>query len=98
MDCPFKTPAKYELKITSTEYIVVDAERKVIAKCSYENDALFIQKAINSHEKLKDIIFEVARHAIAKYDVNAPPLTKNRFANEFVDSLEQALKEAGEPK
>lgn len=48
--------------------------------------------ALNNHEKSKDIVFEVARQAIGKYDINAPPLTKNRFANEFVESLEQALK------
>lgn len=53
MECPFKTPAKYEMKITNTEYIVVDAERKVIAKCNYEDDALFIQNVINCHEKYK---------------------------------------------
>ncbi|GAG70062.1 unnamed protein product, partial [marine sediment metagenome] len=52
MKCPFKTPAKYEMKITTTEYIVIDAEKKVIAKCSYEDDALFIQNIINGHKKL----------------------------------------------
>ena len=56
MECPFKTPAKYEMKITNTEYVIVDAERKVIARCGYEDDALFIQNAINSHEKFKEKI------------------------------------------
>lgn len=53
-----------------------------------------VARRCNSHEKFKDIIFEVARQAIAKYDINAPPLTKNKFANELVDSYERALKEA----
>ena len=59
MECPFKTPAKYEMKITNTEYIIVDAERKVIAKCNYEDDALFIQEVINSHEKLVEALQKI---------------------------------------
>ena len=47
-----------------------------------------------SEEKVEDIIFEVAREAIAEYDINAPPLTRNRFANGFVEKLKHALKEA----
>lgn len=43
------------MKITSTEYIVVDAEQKVIAKCNDEDDALYIQQTINNHEKLKNV-------------------------------------------
>lgn len=56
MKPPFKTPAKYEMKITNTDYVVIDAERKVIAKCNYEDDALFIQQIINSHKKLVGLL------------------------------------------
>lgn len=56
MKCPFKLPIKYEMKITTTEYVVIDAERKVIAKCNYEDDALFLQNAVNCHEKLVDAL------------------------------------------
>lgn len=89
MECPFKLPAKYEMKITNTEYIVVDAERKVIAKCNYEDDALYIQQVLNIHSNLVDYRTYVhARIADGK------PIMRYSKWFDTIEDLEQALKEA----
>lgn len=46
-----------------------------------------IEQLQAKNERLKERIFEAARSAIGKYDPNAPPLTKNKFANELVEAL-----------
>lgn len=92
MECPFKIPAKYEMKITTTEYVVIDAERKVIAKCNYKDDALYIQQVINSHEKLESL-----KKASIKFQCDHCHDWLTVTVQEIIGSdrkLEQALKEA----
>jgi hypothetical protein len=106
MKCPFKTLAKYEMKITNTEYVVVDAERKVIAKCNYEDDALYIQEVINSHAKIQNEIqviinrLERNRNAERLNSESTKEPSKSFWrgqaekASEVMIWLQQALKEA----
>ena len=62
-ECPFNLPAECEKGAPKIRYFVLSADRKLIATCEYEDDALFIQNAVNCHEKLMDIkiwAYEVA--------------------------------------
>lgn len=52
----------------------------------------FVKQALAEFEKLEfteEQLFEAARQAIGEYDINAPPLTKNKFANEFLKILKE---------
>jgi len=49
-------------------------------------------------ERIEENIFEAARNAIGRYDPDASPMIKNRFANEFVEFLKDGTKKKSEVK
>lgn len=93
MKCPFELPVYRVIKSDRHGYYAIRSVMCASLVCDKltKKQADYIVQAINSYEKFKETLFEVARQAITKYDPNAQELPKNRFANELVEKFEQAL-------